>query len=114
MEKEFDKIQELPINSSRSIVLKNYLENPYIWTYVYARENGEETYIGFYGNIKNKKNDEYIKYNEDYVAFCFLNPYVRNAEFIKNIYDMNTKEFLGYNEYPEFKEKHGEALKLKK
>ena len=110
MEKEFNKVQELPINSSRSIVLKSFLEKPYVWTYVYTKENDEETYIGFYGNIK-RKFVEYIKYNKDYVAFCFLNSYSGNAEFIKKIYDMNTKDFLGYNEYPEFKETQNKTLK---
>ena len=110
MEREFEKIQELQLTDNRSLVLKSFSEKPYVWTYVYTKEDNEETYIGFYGNIK-RKFVEYIKYNKDYVAFCFLNSYVGNAEFIKKIYDMNTKDCLGYNEYPEFEKNQSKTLK---
>ncbi len=109
MNKMLLNTQELLLDRNRTLVLKNYLEKPYIWTYVYTKENNEETYIGFYGNCRGMK--EYIKYNKDYVAFCFLNPYVRNAEFIKKVYDMNSKDCLGYEEYPEFEETQNKTLK---
>lgn len=111
MEKTLLDTQRILVDSGKSIILKHFLEKPYIWTYVYVKENDEETHIGFYGNSLDKKMKEYIKYNKDYVAFCFKNRYVRNAEFIKKIYDMNSKECLGYNEYPEFEETQNKTLK---
>ncbi len=109
MEKMLLNTKRIFIDSKKSLVLKNYLENKYIWTYVYTRENDEDTYIGFYGNYRGMK--EYIKYNKDYVAFCFINPYSNNSEFIKKIYDINTKECLGYDEYHEFKNAQDKTLK---
>lgn len=104
--------QWIMLDRNKMLILKNYLEKPYIWTYVYTKENDKETYVGFYGNCKEMK--EYIKYNKDYIAFCFINKYANHSEFIKKIYDINNKKCLGYNEYPEFKEKYGKALKLRK
>ena len=109
MNKMLLNTQELLLDGNRTLVLKKYLEKPYIWTYVYTKENDEETYIGFYGNCRGMK--EYIKYNKDYVAFCFINRYANNSEFVKKIYDMNSKDCLGYTEYPEFEKKQNNTLK---
>ncbi len=110
MEKMLLNTQIIPVNRKRAIILRNYLEKPYVWTHVYTKENGEETEIGFYGNSVDKKMKEYIKYNENYVAFCFLNRFAGNSEFIKKIYDMDNKECLGYEEYPEFKKADSKVL----
>ena len=109
MEKMLLDTRRIFINSKRSLVLKNYLENKCIWTHVYTRENDVDTYIGFYGNYRGMK--EYIRYNKDYVVFCFINPYSNHSEFIKKIYDMNSKECLGYNEYNEFEKIQGKTLR---
>lgn len=113
MEKMLLNTQWVMLNENRFLILKNHSEKPYIWTYVYLKENDEETFIGFYGNSIDKKMKEYIKYNRDYVAFCYINPYAKNAEFIKKIYDMNNKECLGYNEYPNFKKEYIKTKKVK-
>ena len=81
-----------------------------MWTHVYLKDNDTTDYIGFYGNSLDGKMNESIKYNEDYILFYYINPYAGNAEFIKKIYDINTKECLGYNEYPEFVETKEKTL----
>lgn len=114
MENSPSKILWIKLTEDRFLILRDYLEDKYIWTHVFVKENEEETYIGFYGNSQYKKMkkimNEYIEYDNNYVAFCCKGKFSRGKEFIKYIYDMNSKEYLEYDKYSEFKEKYIKTL----